>query len=376
MGVAPDRILPLIDLIYDAALDEGLWAGLAPEVAAAFESSSTQISVQNRAHGHVHRLSQTANYTPALITDHREYYYKLDIWVRRAQELGLSRILMSKDLVDDDVFERSEFFQDFARKLGIFYIVGTVFPVASDAVGVLGIHRPKRQGAYDENDRRVAGILFSHLRKALTIRQSLIAGRAKRQAPVDALERMSIAALVVTDDATILYANAKAEEMLRAETAICMTNGKLAVRTRATSERLGLLIAEAAAIASNELKPATGALTIPREGRLPVTVLVAPLRDQDRSWTGTAQHALLLIRDPEHSAANTLALQSLLGLTPSEAAIVSALTRGRSLDGIAGELHISLNTVRTHLKHIFQKTGQRSQLDLVRFVLTSVAELR
>jgi DNA-binding CsgD family transcriptional regulator len=49
--------------------------------------------------------------------------------------------------------------------------------------------------------------------------------------------------------------------------------------------------------------------------------------------------------------------------------------QGRSLDEASEELHVSISTVRTHLKRIFSKTGTSRQGELVKLLLTSVAQL-
>lgn len=53
-------------------------------------------------------------------------------------------------------------------------------------------------------------------------------------------------------------------------------------------------------------------------------------------------------------------------LTRSEARVVMALCQGGSMREIAARLDIAYETLRTHLKRIYEKTGARSQRDLVR----------
>ena len=68
-------------------------------------------------------------------------------------------------------------------------------------------------------------------------------------------------------------------------------------------------------------------------------------------------------------------LQQLFNFTPSEAKVAIALANGLSLDDIADELCVSRNTLRTHLRSAFQKTGVNQQSALVSLVLRSVAGL-
>lgn len=56
------------------------------------------------------------------------------------------------------------------------------------------------------------------------------------------------------------------------------------------------------------------------------------------------------------------------GLTPREAAVLPYLARGRDKQFISEALGISKGTVKTHVKHIYQKTGVHTQQELIDIV--------
>jgi DNA-binding CsgD family transcriptional regulator len=58
-------------------------------------------------------------------------------------------------------------------------------------------------------------------------------------------------------------------------------------------------------------------------------------------------------------------LRGLFDLSVAEAGIATDLSAGLSLKEVAVQRGISLNTVRTHLAHIFRKTGTNHQSELV-----------
>jgi DNA-binding CsgD family transcriptional regulator len=43
--------------------------------------------------------------------------------------------------------------------------------------------------------------------------------------------------------------------------------------------------------------------------------------------------------------------------------------RGADLKQVSGELSVSVTTVRTHLQHVFDKTGTHRQAELIRTLL-------
>lgn len=59
----------------------------------------------------------------------------------------------------------------------------------------------------------------------------------------------------------------------------------------------------------------------------------------------------------------------LYGLTRTEAQLAQHIASGQSLQDIASSSSRRLNTVRTQLKEVFQKTGTHRQAQLVRLML-------
>jgi DNA-binding CsgD family transcriptional regulator len=109
---------------------------------------------------------------------------------------------------------------------------------------------------------------------------------------------------------------------------------------------------------------------------LPLSVLVAPFRPARDGFGAPLPAAILFIHDPEHGGLSQPLLQELFALTPAEAAVAAALACGRTVEAIATDCGISLNTARTHLKRIFAKTGTRRQAEAVALLARSVATLR
>ncbi|NMA97963.1 MAG: helix-turn-helix transcriptional regulator [Phyllobacteriaceae bacterium] len=67
----------------------------------------------------------------------------------------------------------------------------------------------------------------------------------------------------------------------------------------------------------------------------------------------------------EANAPSDQILRGLFDLSPAEAAIARGLSQGQSVQEIARTRAISITTARTHLAHVFSKTGTRHQAQLV-----------
>jgi len=106
-------------------------------------------------------------------------------------------------------------------------------------------------------------------------------------------------------------------------------------------------------------------------------VMVCPLPPGESLFGGRAGQVAVFITDPE-ARIETLeeVTRRAFALTAGEATMAALLVKGKTVKEISDELHISMATARTHLKHIFAKTGTHRQSDLVRLVLMSPATLQ
>jgi DNA-binding CsgD family transcriptional regulator len=101
------------------------------------------------------------------------------------------------------------------------------------------------------------------------------------------------------------------------------------------------------------------------ESAPPFVAHVVPLRGAGLDlFTGALSIMFLTPVVPNSSVPPEL-LQALFDLTPAEARVASQVTEGRSIELIALSTGLSHNTVRTHLKSVFLKTGVQRQAELV-----------
>jgi DNA-binding CsgD family transcriptional regulator len=68
-----------------------------------------------------------------------------------------------------------------------------------------------------------------------------------------------------------------------------------------------------------------------------------------------------------------LKLQTLLALSPTQARLAALLFNGKSVKDAANDLHITEGSARQYLKKVFEKTGAKRQLDLIRVIEGALA---
>jgi DNA-binding CsgD family transcriptional regulator len=376
MAAEPNRLDVLVGSVYDAVLDQRLWHGLADKVARTFDSTSTVVKTHS-AHDQVQLLEVTKNLVIAPKEQAwAEHWHQNDLWVQRSIAFGMSRVITDSDLLSPSEFEKSGFYQDWNRHLGIYHLVGAVFPLDRHTVGVLGIHRPKQAGAYSESDRERVRCFLPHLNRALRIRQRLCVESVVPRASMDALDMLDTAVLIVDAQRCVLHINRLGETILRVGASPMRVHcGRLTFSDPRLEAELIRRVQAATRTAAGYPETPPSALLIYREGRLPMTMLVTPL---STTWdqTGAAPPgAMVFIKDPEEGAPAQRTLRDLFGLTRAEAAIAAALASGHDIALISTAFRISTGTVRSHVKNILTKTGVHRQAQLVSLIARTVASV-
>ena len=104
-----------------------------------------------------------------------------------------------------------------------------------------------------------------------------------------------------------------------------------------------------------------------RQALGPEQVRAAEQRGAAMSLATGAEYSLVLTEDP--GPREGPAAPGLGGLSARERELVTLVAQGRTDAQIAGQLYISIRTVRSHLDRIRDKTGCRRRADLTRLAL-------
>ena len=243
-----------------------------------------------------------------------------------------------------------------------------------DYTAAFALHRVRGDRPFTDRHLRRAAILAPHLTRAVRMSDRLAETRQAEALTGEALECLSGAAFVVDAEARISASNRAASALLRQGDGLLYgPHGLRAARPATTAELRRLIAAAAAPDGLAELDRSAALLLERPSGRRPFSSLIGPFRAGDGwdLWRGVRAAAIVLVSDPEVIATPSAErLRRLYGLTPAEAALAIAVTRGEGLGAVARGLGISLTTARTHLQRVFGKTGTNRQAELVRLLLT------
>lgn len=162
----------------------------------------------------------------------------------------------------------------------------------------------------------------------------------------------------VDPEGRILWQNEAGKRELEGNSAIVIRNGRLTALDRKNNQALQKAFRWAV---QHE-----GAYLIRRGA---VAIFPEPAHeDEARVWwvASTAGAIFVVIADRHITDAQLAAAAALYGLSPAQSAVAAAIVAGKSLAVVASEAGVTLNTARTHLRRLFNKTGVRTRVALVR----------
>ncbi|MGZ6588625.1 MAG: helix-turn-helix transcriptional regulator [Solirubrobacteraceae bacterium] len=240
---------------------------------------------------------------------------------------------------------------------------------AGSPVTSLAIATVKRSDRFDSADRiALINGLVPHLQQALRLRGRLEELDHRSGDLAAAGEAVGHGIVIVAAGRRSVYINSAADSILRSNDGLRIHRGCLEADASRADAQLQVGVARALNPDSRDIWG--GSFLCPRpSGRRPFVVHVAPI---DPTTVATPQdgRAIIVIIDPEgQPEPPATLLRRLYGLTRSEADVALLVMRGEGLKPIADELSVSVNTVRTHLQNVFDKTGTSRQAELVRLLI-------
>lgn len=368
-----DQFDALVNVIYEAAFDPGLWPALLDRLLDPFRASSAWFCTFALDAG-------GPRYSRNVIWNARDPKLAAECavqqpspWTRASMERPIGQARRTSDLVPMSELARTAFYHDFVEPLRIHHCVGATHDLGPAEKSIHSIYRPLRKGDFADDEVACFGRLCTHLQRSEIISRRLRSAEATATVGLETLQRLDFGVLLVDRQARPVFVNQAAERLLAPDSGISLCAAELRCWLDADTRTLHELLHDATTGG-----PGRGGQFAVRQpsGHL-LGAFVAPLPRNDLFPGCTAPAAVLFLVDPERSFEPTDAvLVQFLGLSPAEARVAKAVARGGGLAEVAESLGVSRNTVRTQLASIFSKTGTRRQADLARLLSRMFATVR
>ncbi|WP_333587474.1 helix-turn-helix transcriptional regulator [Phenylobacterium sp.] len=343
----------LIDRIYECAAAPDLWPEVLDELAQRTESRGGLLFSARKT------LCWTAS---GSIRDVFEAYIT-DGWFQRCprrpclMSQSQPSFFVEQDFWSADQIDGDPIYRDFFRPRGLGWSAGTGLQVPTGDSIVFSMERAFERGPFERQDVEALNDLRPHLARSALVSARLGLERARGMG--DALAALRLPALLLAEDGVVIEANAEVQSV--PSLVRFAAGGRIAL----ADKRGQALLTRALAGVSGGSDEAAGSFPLRDEADQPTAVAhLIPVRRSAHDIFGPSL-ALLLLTPVRLDRAPPLELmRSLFDLTPAEARIAQGVAAGQTLEDLALQGSVSINTVRNQLRRVLEKTGCSRQAEL------------
>jgi DNA-binding CsgD family transcriptional regulator len=296
-------------------------------------------------------------------------YIKLNPFMPTDAYVPVGEIFSGTDIVPVAQLIETPFYKEWMCPQGWGDLLSVNLDKSATSRAVFSVARRARDGLVDEEMRRRMRLLVPHVRRSAMIGRLIDLNRIEAAALADTLDGLQAGMFLVDAAGRLVHANASGRVMLN-EGNVLHANGKLVARDAQADETLrGVFSAAGSGDTALGGKEIAVHLTA-RDGQQFVTH-VLPLTSGARRQAGSSYAAVAAVFVQRAGRTAALPLEEFAReyrLTPGELRVLIAIFDIGGAPEAAAALNLSTATVRTHLRHVFEKTGVRRQADLVKLI--------
>lgn len=366
-----DRFSKVLGLIYDAALDNTVWAKCLEEIRHELNGNYVSLIVRASSKNDLGLIVSASG--ERWVVEPGNPYIEMSPF----SGLPPDKLVSVGDILSEAAWRASQYYRDWCAPHGVFHVMGTDISTRDGGIYGFRVTRPEGAPAFAAADRELCRLLLPHLKRALDLHLSINQDRSVSALYSHAMAQLMVAAIVLDEKGIVVDCNLRAKAILDLSDGLRVVGRQLEATHGPDNRKLQRLVREALTC---KVAPAVGiieAMSVSRPSGKVSWGLVVQAISPDQWTEGKHRPSVaVFVRDTEGQAHPPVKLaQQLFQLTPAETALAIQLANGLSLEEAATALNIRRNTARAHLRSIFSKTGVRRQTELVRLFLNSVAWL-
>jgi len=355
----------LIAQIYSAASGRTPWEVALTELCLVLDAWAVQILGLDKQTGGI-LFSHVGG--GATLSDHLAYvrtYNRIDPRAPLLLSSTFSGWIHCHEHLSEDMVANNAFYQDFLIPAGGRYVSGTKITDDESLTVVLGVHRGVGNQPLGEKEIAFLEKLRAHLVEAMAIYRYLAARQFESSVGYAILERLHHPTVLIDTNRSIRFANATAKRTLAAKQRVSDHQGFLACVNVNDHNNLVAEIIDMthAGINSNR--------RYMRLESASVGICLSALRPEEVMGAfGNTLLLMVVFHDTVNTATpDPFMLAEVFDLTPAEVQVAMAISEGHSLEDIARQRNVAIETIRAQLKTVFSKTQTNRQSDLVRRLL-------
>jgi DNA-binding CsgD family transcriptional regulator len=344
----------LVDRIYECAFSPEHWPGVFDDLAEIAGARGGYLFTANR---DIVNWTASEALRPGMALVLAGGYLNRSSRVRLAIEARHAGFLTEHDVYTEETLAADPLYRDLLWPAGLGWCAATAIPSPTGDILFLNFEREKARGPFEAAVIESLDALRPHLARSALMSARLQLERAHTAAETLAL--IGMPAVVFDEQGKVLAANGLIEALTetlrwRAHDRILLSDPRA---DRLFHQAIETIAIEAAAPRSFAIRAADSSAAL--------VAHVIPLRRTARDLIVRCAGVLMISPVTLPQAPPVELVQSLFDLTAAEARVARQLTTGQTVDEIATSSGVSLNTVRTQVRGILEKTGSRRQTDAV-----------
>ncbi len=362
-----ETVSEVIGDFYDSAADGALWARAFERLGDALGGAAFVMSAIHRRDGlrFITASRQDPDYTALIATQYGSA--ATNPLIAAMPDIPAGTLMPRDRLYPASAYYQGALWNDAFRPQNLAHVLVGCVLRTPDYVVPLGVLRRTGHAEFSAPELRLLEGVLPHLRKAMSLGLRMASLRADAELNAEVIGRLATALILVDARCRVVHANPAADRLLTAGNGVRIVRGALATQFHGDAAALAAAVARVAA------EPGGGGetLAVRRGSGRPCLLLVAPVGSAHLvSLVGSEARALVVLNNPDRLPADLPArLIRMFGLSPAEATLAAGLvTGGKRVEDLAEERGVSANTVKTHLKAIYQKTDTSRQAELVRLL--------
>lgn len=360
---APDRLTSLVHQIHAAGVDDGAWAEVLDRIRCSLDARVLTLARHEFDTGTESALYEAP--ADACFGAELARYAARNPWYLSSDDYVSGRVMIGEDLIGLPELRRTDFYRGVLAPRGLLHLLCGVVSRQAGGVHCLTALRDSAQPPFDAQQRADLKLVLDHVAIALEGRWRWQEADDLARALLALAEQDASATLVVTGTAEVVWCNSAAERLLDRAQGLRRDGARVAAAAATDRRALAEALARTAAAAPDQ-PPVVLSLASPGDAQ-PVVALLRSLGPVYSREAGARRGLVLLALrglNPSHDPARCVFARR-YDLTMAQARVGALVFAGLPLAEIADALNISENTVRSHLKQIFQKTGTHGQMELV-----------
>lgn len=313
----------------------------------------------------------------SLERDYANRWQDQNLWLKRSVEQMLRHGYSDGDaVVSEAELLAMPYYHHYLKRADIRHGVGVcLWHEGQGRLAVASFNRAAAEGPFSQATMGFVAALRPHLVNAFAIYKHAARLKESNQSLHAAMDRVPIGMMLLSSEGCVLFANDKAEQLLAAHEGIARGCGdRLVFESAISRHQFQEMLEQLTSAAFGER---TSSLPIKRSaaGLPPVQILHLCALPPRMSAVPAARCVAFLcpVTRGDFGSLERHMIQMMLDLTPAEAHVVVELRRTCNLEAVAVALDVAPSTVRTHLKHVFEKTGIHKQAELLASVARIIA---